>query len=199
MTSPVSEAKMTCTLGPCVSGRAARTISCSARMMRPNPISTCPKRPIRLFSRRMNNVTPPTISKGESQDRSKENTSVIIAVPTSAPSITASAGAVAINPCPAKAASMSAVALLLWISAVTPRPAANAANRLDTLWRRIRRRSPPYRRRILVRTICVPHTRSATPASKLRRIFIGSARPPLRRRSGPHRQCRARGRVPAEQ
>ena len=54
-------------------------------------------------------------------------------VPTSAPSITASAGAVAIRPWPTNAATISAVAVLLWISAVTPSPAANAAKRLDTL------------------------------------------------------------------
>ncbi len=78
-TSPVSEAKMTWTLAPCVSGRAASTISCSARMISPRPISTCPKRPIRLFSRRMKSVTPPKMSSGESHDRSKENTSVISA------------------------------------------------------------------------------------------------------------------------
>ena len=75
----------------------------------------------------MNSVTPTTMSSGDSHDRSSENTSVISAVPTSAPSITASAGAVAINPWPANDATINAVALLLWISAVMPSPATNAA------------------------------------------------------------------------
>ena len=97
-TSPVSEPKMTFTPAPLVSGCAASTISCSARMIRPSPIKMRPKRPIWLDSRRMKRVTPRKMKKGESHERSKENTSVISAVPTSAPSMTARAGAVAINP-----------------------------------------------------------------------------------------------------
>jgi len=91
----------------------------------------------------MKSVTPTRIRNGESQDRSSENTSVTSAVPRSAPSITASAGAVAINPCPVNAVTISAVALLLWMRAVTARPAKNALKRFETLRRRMRRRSPP--------------------------------------------------------
>ena len=75
----------------------------------------------------MNKVTPTKINSGESHDRSNENTSVISAVPTSAPSITASAGAVAMRPWPTKDATIRAVAVLLWMSAVMPKPAPNAA------------------------------------------------------------------------
>ena len=52
-----------------------------------------------------------------SHDRSNDSTTVTSDVPTSAPSITASAGAVPIRPWPANAATISAVAVLLWISA----------------------------------------------------------------------------------
>jgi len=83
------------------------------------------------------------MSSGDNHDRSNENTRTIRLVPTSAPSITASAGAVAIKPWPTNAATISAVAVLLCISAVTPSPAAKAAKRLDTLCRSTRRRSPP--------------------------------------------------------
>ncbi len=77
-------------------------------------------------------------------------------VPTSAPSITASACAVPIKPCPANEATISAVAVLLWISAVMPTPAKNARTGLATLIRRKRRKLLPYRRRMPVRTMCVP-------------------------------------------
>ena len=91
-TSPVSEPKMTLTPAPLVSGCAASTISCSARMIRPSPIRIWPKRPIWLDSRRMNSVTPRKMRREREPERSNENTSVISAVPTSAPSITARAG-----------------------------------------------------------------------------------------------------------
>ncbi len=102
-----------------------------------------PKRPMLVSWRDRNSTTPTKISSGDSHDRSNENTSTIRLVPTSAPSITASAGAVAISPCPAKAATISAVAVLLWMRPVTPSPANRAVKRLLTLWRRSRRRSPP--------------------------------------------------------
>jgi hypothetical protein len=109
---------------------------------------------------------------GASQDRSNDRITVTSDVPTSAPSITASAGAVLMRPCPANAATISAVAVLLWMRPVTPRPAKNAEKRWLMLLRRNLRRSAPYRRRMPVRTMCVPQTRSATPASRLSRVCI---------------------------
>src|SRR6476620_11526007 len=109
---------------------------------------------------------PVKISNGASHDRSNDSNTVTNAVPTSAPSMTASAGAVPMSPCPANDATISAVAVLLWISPVTPRPAKNAEARCDTLRRSTRRRSPPYMRRMPVRTMCVPQTRSDTPARR---------------------------------
>ncbi len=111
--------------------------------MRPSPIRTRPKRPTLVSCRVRNSTTPTKIRNGDSHDRSNENTSTIRLVPTSAPSITASAGAVPIRPWPAKAATISAVAVLLWSSPVTPSPANSAVKRLLTLWRSSRRRSPP--------------------------------------------------------
>ena len=51
-------------------------------------------RPTPLFWREMNMTTPTKISSGDSHDRSNENTTAITLVPTSAPSITASAALV---------------------------------------------------------------------------------------------------------
>ena len=72
-----------------------------------------PKRPTRFSCCVRNSTTPTKIRNGASHDKSNDNTSVTSAVPTSAPSITDSAGAVPINPWPANAATISAVAVLL--------------------------------------------------------------------------------------
>ena len=74
----------------------------------------------------MNTTTPTKISRGDSHDRSNEKTTVISAVPTSAPSITASAGAVAINPWPTNEATIRQVAVLDCTSPVTTMPAPAA-------------------------------------------------------------------------
>src|SRR5437879_7644771 len=180
-TSPVSDAKITFTPADCTIGFAATEIHCSANMMRPSPIRMRPKRPTRDACIVRKSTTPTKIRNGASHDKSYESTSVTSAVPTSAPSITESAGAVPINPCPANAATINAVAVLLWISAVTPSPAKNAEIRFDTLRRSTRRKSPPYRRKMPVRTICVPQTRSDTPASRLSSVCISASGSPRQR------------------
>ncbi|MNJ80468.1 hypothetical protein D3C77_788610 [compost metagenome] len=58
-------------------------------------------------------ITPRKISSGDSQDRSKVSTRAISAVPTSAPSMIAKAGVMAIRPWPTKEVTSMAVALLL--------------------------------------------------------------------------------------
>src|SRR6185295_4051569 len=126
---------------------------------------------------------PVKISSGASHDRSNDSRTVTSAVPTSAPSMTARAGAVPISPWPANDATISAVAVLLWIRPVTPSPAKNAEARCDTLLRSTRRRSPPYRRRMPVRTMCVPQTRRETTASRFSSVGIRSASPWQRRGS----------------
>ncbi len=65
------------------------------------------------------------------------------AVPTSAPSMMASAGASPIRFCETKELVMSAVALEDCTRLVTPKPAAKAEPRLGTLFDRTRRRLAP--------------------------------------------------------
>ena len=94
----------------------------SASSIRPRPIRMRPKRPTLESWREMNSTTPTKMNSGDSQDRSKENTTAIRLVPTSAPSITASASGSAIRPWPTKEETMRAVAVLDCTSAVTPMP-----------------------------------------------------------------------------
>ncbi len=124
--SPVSDAKMTLTPAACAIGCAATPIHCSAKMISPSPIRMRPKRPTVVASHVRNSDTPTKMSSGASHDRSNDRMSVTSDVPTSAPSITASAGVVPMRPWPANAATMRAVAVLLWMRPVTPRPAKNA-------------------------------------------------------------------------
>ncbi|MNT74595.1 hypothetical protein D3C72_2134250 [compost metagenome] len=79
-------------------------------------------------------ITPTKISNGDSHDRSNVSTRAISAVPTSAPSMVASAGVSAIRPWPTKEVTSMAVALLLWTIAVTAIPEAKASQRLAMLW-----------------------------------------------------------------
>ena len=135
-----------------------------------------PKRPTLVDCLARNSVTPTKISSGASQDRSNDRITVTSDVPTSAPSMTASAGAVLISPWPANAETISAVAVLLWMRPVTPRPARNAVKRLLMLLRSTRRRSAPYRRRMPVRTMCVPHTSSDDAGQQVEQRLQGQLR-----------------------
>ena len=157
------------TAGLSVSGFVAPTISCSASVISPRPISTRPMRPAWLFWRLMNITTPTKISSGLSHDRSNENTTAISAVPTSAPSIAASAALLVTRPLPTKLATIRQVAVLLCTTLVTPSPASAAAKRLLKLPCRMRRRFSPNTRSMPVRTMCVPQTSSAMAARRLSR------------------------------
>ena len=128
-----SDASSWRTAGDSVSGRVALTISCSASVIRPRPMTMRPKWPTDVVSRLMNSTTPTKISSGDSHDRSKENTTTIALVPMSAPSITASAAAVPMSPRPTKDATISPVAVLDCTSVVTATPASSACRRLPTL------------------------------------------------------------------
>ena len=174
MTSPVRLENSTFTPLAWVMGSAASTISCSARMIRPRPMNTRPSWPRRVCLRVRKKITPKKISSGDSHDRSRVSTRAISAVPTSAPSMIASAGASAIRPLATKEVASSAVALLLCTSAVTPMPAAKASGRFCTLRLRMRRRSLPYTRRMPVRTMCVPHTSKATAESRLSSVSMAA-------------------------
>ena len=165
-----------CTAGDSVSGRVAATISCSASVMRPRPIAIRPSRPAVVLSRRMKTTTPPKISSGDSHDRSNEKTTVISAEPMSAPSITASAGAVAIRPWPTKEATIRPVAVLDCTRQVTPMPAPAAAKRLRMLLASTARRFSPNTRSMPARTMCVPHTSRAIAASRFSRCVTSGYR-----------------------
>ncbi len=123
-------------------------------------------RPAPVAWRAMNITTPTKMSKGESQLRSNENTTAIMAVPTSAPSITASAAAVGTRPLPTKLATIRQVAVLLCTRLVTPRPASSEVNRLPKLRARMARRFSPNTRSMPVRTMCVPQTSRAIAARR---------------------------------
>ncbi|MNT82748.1 hypothetical protein D3C72_2225200 [compost metagenome] len=89
----------------------------SARRPRCSPPSAC--------------SAPPISSRlGESQCRSTASSRATRLVPTSAPSITASAMAVVMKPCPAIEAVIRAVAVLLCTAMVAATPAKKAASRL---------------------------------------------------------------------
>ncbi|MNT07091.1 hypothetical protein D3C72_1417810 [compost metagenome] len=117
-------------------------------------------------------ITPKKIKSGDSQDRSRVSTRAISAVPTSAPSMMASAGASSIRPWATKELTSSAVALLLCTRAVTPMPAAKASGRRRTLRLSRRRRLAPYTRRIPERTMCVPQMSKATAESRLSSVSM---------------------------
>ena len=102
-------------------------------MISPTPIAMRPIWPARVALRDRCRITPTPIATGASHDRSKEKTCTTRLVPTSAPSMIASAGASAIRLAPTKEPTMSAVALEDCTSAVTPTPARNACSRLLTL------------------------------------------------------------------
>ena len=156
------------TAGDSVSGRVAATISCSASVIRPRPIRTRPTAPTPLFWREMKMTTPTKIRSGDSHDRSNENTTAITLVPTSAPSMTASAALVVTRFLPTNEATIRQVAVLDWTMLVTPRPAMRARKRLAKLAARTWRRFSPKTRSMPVRTMCVPQTRSAIAARRLR-------------------------------
>jgi hypothetical protein len=162
------------------SGSVASTTSCSASSISPRPISTRPTRPATVDERVMNSTTPTKMNIGESHERSAENSTEISAVPTSAPRITASAAGSVTRPCPTKDEVMSEVAVLDCTSAVTPMPERAAVNRLRMLCTRILRRLAPNTRSTPVRTRWVPHTSSATAASRFRRCFMGVGFCPFR-------------------
>ena len=130
---------------------------------------------------------------GASHCRSSDSTWATSVVPTSAPSITASAGAVSTRPRPANEATTKAVAVLLCRTPVTPMPASSAAKRLLSETRSRWRNSAPNARCTPVRTMRMPHSSSATaPSSSIRMsCAVGScissfAAPPARSRSETH-------------
>ena len=114
-----------------------------ASIMSPRPMLTRPRCSafVRCFDR--NTMTPTKINSGDSQVKSRDRNTAASAVPMSAPSMMASAGAVAMSPLPANDVVSSAVAVELCRRLVTPKPANSAMKRLSTLTERKRRSSAP--------------------------------------------------------
>jgi len=155
--------------GAWVSTSADTLTRLRASSIRPRPIITRPTRPTVVDWRVMKSTTPTRMNSGDSQERSREKTTAIRLVPMSAPSITARAEGRVIRPLPTKDATISAVAVLDWTRAVTPRPDTTALKRLLTLLASTLRRLAPATRRMPVRTRCVPQTRRAMAASRFSR------------------------------
>ena len=125
---------------------------------------------VRCFDKKT--ITPVKINSGDNHVKSRDKNSAASEVPMSAPSMIASAGAVAISPLPANDVVRRAVAVELCSRLVTPSPASIAMKRLSTLTDKNRRSSAPYTRKMLVRTKYVPHTRSAIPERILSRVSM---------------------------
>ena len=147
-------------------------MSRKASSISPRPISTLPTRPTVVSWRAMNSTTPIKMNRGESQDKSIANTTAITLVPTSAPSITASAAGRPTRPWPTNEETMRAVAVLDCTSAVTPMPESTAVRRVLTLREISWRRLAPKTRKMPVRTRWVPQINRATAARRLRRCFM---------------------------
>jgi hypothetical protein len=109
-----------------------------------------------VLRRERKNTTPKKMSSGESQDRSSEKSCARSAVPTSAPSMIASAAGSAIRFWLTNELVMRAVALDDCTSPVTPMPARKAEPRVEVPFDRTRRKSEPNTRSTPVRTMCVP-------------------------------------------
>lgn len=158
----------------------------SASSISPSPTAARPRsRRIEVLAL-VKPKTPRKISSGESQETSIDSSTATSAVPTSAPSITASAGTVATRPRSAKDATMSAVAVLLCNSAVTPSPVPNERSRLLMARPSMRRRSAPKARMTPVRTMRSPHSSRATPPRRLMMTVVANARAILVRRRPGH-------------
>ena len=102
----------------------------------------------------------------------RESTTAMRLVPTSAPSITASAAPPVTRPLPTKEATMRQVAVLDCTTPVTPTPAAMALKRLRKLCASTRRRFSPKTLSTPARTMWVPHTSSEIAASRFSRCSI---------------------------
>ena len=144
----------------------------SASSIKPRPIKTRPTRPAVVSWREMNITTPTKINSGDSHDKSSEKTTAITLVPTSAPSITASAAVRETMPWPTNDETISAVAVLDCTMAVTPIPESTALSRLLTPREINWRKFAPKTRKTPVRTSWVPQTKRAIAAKRFSKCFM---------------------------
>jgi hypothetical protein len=75
-------------------------------------------------------------------------------------------------PCPTKELTIKQVAVLDCNRLLTPKPDTKAKAGLFMLLANKSRREPPKTRKMPVRTVCVPHTKSAMAASKFNKLYI---------------------------
>jgi hypothetical protein len=169
--SPVMALKSARAAGACSAGASVPSRMCKARSIRPRPIAMRPRARVRLWPP-ARKVTTPTMNRaGAIAEMSKEKSCTMRVVPTLAPSMMASAGTRLTSPSAASDVVISPVAVLLCSSAVRSMPAPNALKRLFSALPRKRRRSWPNARNTPLRTICSPHSSSATPPIRSRRTI----------------------------
>ena len=183
--SPVMAPSSTRTLGALSAGCSVSSRMCSASSTSPRPMETRPRSLTRLREPLRNATTPAMNRAGAAAATLNESSCTISVVPTFAPSRIARPETRPTTPCAVNEAVMSAVAVLLCSSVVSPSPAANAAKRLPSAFDSTWRRSEPKARRMPVCTMCRPHSSSATPPIRSRRttdpIAFGSPRRPSAR------------------
>jgi hypothetical protein len=132
-------------------------------------------RPISLMRDRgplRNATSPMTKRTGAMAAILNDRICTISVVPTLAPSMIARAGTKLTSPSDVNELVISAVAVLLWSSAVRPRPAAKAMKRLLRAFASNRRRSGPKARKTPLWTMCRPHSSSATPPIRSSRTMV---------------------------
>ena len=131
--SALSAARISRSRGVASTGASVCCIPLSAEIINPSPIAARPMFLTWLPLDQRKIITPASSSGGASRLTSNESIFATMAVPTFAPSITASAGASAITPDSVKDTAISPVAVLLCRRVVMPTPAANDAQRLERL------------------------------------------------------------------
>ena len=139
--------------GASVCCSSARDISIS-----PSPMTARPMLRTRLPLDQRKVSTPHSTSGGAIAATLKESTCATSAVPTLAPSMTASAGASAITPAAVNEVAIRPTAVLLWSSVVMPSPVKNARQRSPRLRSSARRKLLPNPRCTPVLTMWVPHS-----------------------------------------
>ena len=171
--------------GEARSGWVASASSFSDSSIRPRPMATRPRWRERTWSLDRKVMTPAPIRVGETQPRSKESTCAATVVPTSAPSMTASAIDRGMSPLPAKEESSKAVAVLDCSRPVMASPPAKAVKRLREQVAMARRSVAPKARVRPVRTMRTLHSSRHTLPRTFRMVstpcMIGQAYASLRR------------------
>ena len=146
----------------------------SPSSIRPKPIRMRPPPRMWSFSEALNSTTPMNSRAAQIHLISMEYTWATSAVPTSAPSMMASARGNVTSLRLANEASSSAVAVALCSKPVTPTPTANALARLEQALPSSERSEAPKARVMPVRTMRTLQRSSATPPISVTRSSLPS-------------------------